>query len=193
MFVSTDDVAALQKELTDDYIKNNGLSTFAGNLALRCGRLLVVSNAVLITTKHVDFNAGKEPSEEPRKEPGEEHGKEIGEELDKNLVLVLSRIFSKLLYILMETKPAATQPEQTSSVNNHITSDVPATKPPIKHPGRVAAGKKVAEHNRQVREAKKKRKPNQPPPQTPRRLLLLAPPLPKLASAPASTFLGLAV
>ena len=29
--------------------------TLVGNLALRCGRLLMVVNMALITTKHVDF------------------------------------------------------------------------------------------------------------------------------------------
>ena len=37
----------------------------------------------------------------------------------------------------------------------HFPSDVPATTPKIKNQGRVAAGKKMAEQNRQVREAKR--------------------------------------
>ena len=52
-----------------------------------------------------------------------------------------------------------TQPEQASSAaaNKNITSDVPTTTPKIKkNPGRVAAGKKLAEQNKQAREAKKK-------------------------------------
>ena len=37
-----------------------------------------------------------------------------------------------------------------------VTSDVPKTKPATaKNPGRVASGKRLAEHNRLVREAKK--------------------------------------
>jgi len=37
----------------------------------------------------------------------------------------------------------------------HFASDVPATKP-AKNPGRVHAGKKLAEHNRKAHEAKNK-------------------------------------
>ena len=38
------------------YIIRNERSTLAGNLSLKCGNFLVVTNAALITTKHVDFN-----------------------------------------------------------------------------------------------------------------------------------------
>ena len=46
-----------------------------------------------------------------------------------------------------------TQPEQAAT--NKVTSDVPKTTPKIKNPGRVAAGKRLAEKNRQARKAKK--------------------------------------
>ena len=65
------------------------------------------------------------------------------------------------------------QAEQTSSdvpvpqENIHITSDVPVTTPATaKNPGRVAAGKKLAESNKRAREAKKQQlqqAPNPPP------------------------------
>ena len=55
------DTEALQNELKKDYIITKELSNISGNLALRCGRLLAVANAFLITAKHVDFSA-----EEPR-------------------------------------------------------------------------------------------------------------------------------
>ena len=61
MAVSIDDVKELQEELKNDYIINSELSSFAGSLALRCRRMLAAANAALITTKHIDFNAGKEP------------------------------------------------------------------------------------------------------------------------------------
>ena len=80
MVVSIDDVKELQKELKNDYIINSELSSFAGSLALRCGTWLAVANAALITTKHIVFNAGKEPDKvldkEPDKEPSEEPSKE---------------------------------------------------------------------------------------------------------------------
>ena len=55
------DTEALQNELKNDYIITKELSNLSGNLALRCGRLLTLANAFLITAKHVDFSA-----EEPR-------------------------------------------------------------------------------------------------------------------------------
>ena len=57
----------------------------------------------------------------------------------------------------METR-AATQPNSASSPA--ITSDVPTTTTKIKNPGRVAAGKRLAEKNRQTREAKKQQEQN---------------------------------
>jgi len=56
MAVKIKDIEAYQKELRNDYILNKELSTFAGNLALKCGRFLAVANAMFITTKHVDFS-----------------------------------------------------------------------------------------------------------------------------------------
>ena len=50
-------VEALQKELQSDYIITNELSALAGNLALKCGKLLALASAALITTKHIDFSA----------------------------------------------------------------------------------------------------------------------------------------
>jgi len=50
------DVYALQNELKNDYIITKEMSELSGALALRCGRLLAVANAFLITAKHVDFN-----------------------------------------------------------------------------------------------------------------------------------------
>ena len=56
-----EDVKELQKELKNDYIINQELSSFAGGLALRCGRWLALANAALITTKHSKFTTkGKE-------------------------------------------------------------------------------------------------------------------------------------
>ena len=53
MVVEIDDVEALREDLHQDYIINSELSSLAGNLALRCGRLLAVANSALITTKHI--------------------------------------------------------------------------------------------------------------------------------------------
>ena len=56
MAVDIKDVTAYQKELRNDYIINNELSNLAGNLTLKCGRLLAVANAALITAKHIHFD-----------------------------------------------------------------------------------------------------------------------------------------
>ena len=55
MVVQLDDVEKLQKELKNDYVINQELSSLAGGLALRFGRLLALANAALIITKHVVF------------------------------------------------------------------------------------------------------------------------------------------
>ena len=59
--VKLKDSNALQNELKNDYIVTKELSNLSGNIALRCGRLLAVANAFLITAKHVDFSA-EEPA-----------------------------------------------------------------------------------------------------------------------------------
>ena len=57
LVVKLKDAEALQNELKNDYIITKELSNLSGNIALRCGRLLAVANAFLITAKHVDFSA----------------------------------------------------------------------------------------------------------------------------------------
>ena len=57
LVVKLKDVEALQNELKNDYIITKELYNLSGNIALRCGRLLAVANAFLITAKHVDFSA----------------------------------------------------------------------------------------------------------------------------------------
>ena len=53
MVVSIDNVKELQKELKNDYIINQELSSLAGGLALPFSRLLALANTALITTKHI--------------------------------------------------------------------------------------------------------------------------------------------
>ena len=60
MVVRLKDTKALKNELKNDYIITKELSALSGGLALKCGRMLAVANAFLITAKHVDFR-----SEEP--------------------------------------------------------------------------------------------------------------------------------
>ena len=57
------DINALRKELKNDYITKK-LSAAASSLALRCGRLLTVANAVRITIKHMDFKAAEQHAEQ---------------------------------------------------------------------------------------------------------------------------------
>ena len=60
MVVQLKDVDALQNELKNDYVITKELSALSGALVLKCGRLLAVANAFLITTRHVDFSANEE-------------------------------------------------------------------------------------------------------------------------------------
>ena len=56
LVVKIKDADALKNELKNDYIITKEMSELSGGLALRCGRLLAVANAFLITAKHVDFS-----------------------------------------------------------------------------------------------------------------------------------------
>ena len=66
--VKLKDTEALQNELKNDYIITKELSNLSGNIALRCGRLLAVANALLITAKHVDFSAEEPPAKHPSRD-----------------------------------------------------------------------------------------------------------------------------
>ena len=57
LVVKIKDADALKNELKNDYIISKEMSELSGGLALRCGRLLAVANAFLITAKHVDFSS----------------------------------------------------------------------------------------------------------------------------------------
>ena len=59
--VKIKDDDAMQNELKNDYIITKEMSTLSGGLALRCGRLLGVANAFLITAKHIDFTEQLHP------------------------------------------------------------------------------------------------------------------------------------
>ena len=70
MVVKIDDIEKLQQDLKNDYIINHELSSLAGGVALRCGRLLALANAVFITTKHVQLEKKPEPDlKEPATHP----------------------------------------------------------------------------------------------------------------------------
>jgi len=56
MFLPTEDIEALQNDLKKDYVITKKFSTLVRSLALRCGRLLMVANTALITTKYIDFS-----------------------------------------------------------------------------------------------------------------------------------------
>lgn len=56
LVVRLKDTEALQNKLKNDYIIAKELSNLSGNLALRCGRMLALANAFLITAKDVDFS-----------------------------------------------------------------------------------------------------------------------------------------
>ena len=62
LVVTLKDVEAFKNELKNDYIITKELSILSGALALRCGRMLAVANAFLITANHVDFEELHNPS-----------------------------------------------------------------------------------------------------------------------------------
>ena len=68
LVVRIKDTEALQKELKNDYIITKELSDLSGGLALRCGRLLAVANAFLITAKHFYFSAEEEEPRHPSRD-----------------------------------------------------------------------------------------------------------------------------
>ena len=68
MAVDIKDIDAYKKELRNDCIINQELSNLAGNLALKCGHFLALANAMLITTKHIDFNSHLERKEKAKLE-----------------------------------------------------------------------------------------------------------------------------
>ena len=55
----------------------------------------------------------------------------------------------------MTSQPLETIPEEPTPAPARVTADPPKTKP-VKNPGRVASGKRLAERNRLAREAQKK-------------------------------------
>ena len=69
LVVKLKDSEDLKNELKNDYIITKELTNLSGNIALRCGRLLAVANAFLITAKHVDFSA-EEPHHPSRDSDG---------------------------------------------------------------------------------------------------------------------------
>ena len=66
--VKIKDVDALQNELKNDYIITKEMSALSGGLALKCGRLLAVGNAFLITAKHVDFTTDEQHQRHPSRD-----------------------------------------------------------------------------------------------------------------------------
>ena len=73
LVVPIKDAEALQNELKNDYIITKELSNLSGNIALKCGRLLAVADAFLITAKHVDFSAEAKHVDFSSEEPLETH------------------------------------------------------------------------------------------------------------------------
>ena len=85
MVVSIDDVKKLQEELNNDYIINQELSSLAGGLVLRFGRLLALANTALITAKHVKFGKNDAPTTHPSRD-SEGYPLEGVDEVDSKLI-----------------------------------------------------------------------------------------------------------
>ena len=80
MVVKIKDADALKNDLKADYVISNEMSQLSGEISLKCGRMLAVVNALLITSlKHVDFS-----SDEVIPEQITEQSSEITQELVSN-------------------------------------------------------------------------------------------------------------
>ena len=55
--VKIKDPVALHNELKNDFVITKELAAISGYIALGCGHLLAVANAIVITLKHIDFSA----------------------------------------------------------------------------------------------------------------------------------------
>ena len=92
MVVKVDDVEALQKDLQEDFVINSTVSIVAGNMALRCGRLLAVASAALITAEHIEFE------KEPEKEPAKNLTNNLFKTLLKTWIRTLQQLIQELLF-----------------------------------------------------------------------------------------------
>jgi len=80
MVVKIKDADALKNDLKNDFFITKEMSELSGEISLRCGRMLAVVNALLITAvKHVDFS-----SDEVIPEQITEQSSEITQELVSN-------------------------------------------------------------------------------------------------------------
>ena len=80
MVVKIKDADALKNDLKNDFVITKEMSELSGKISLRCGRMLSVVNALLITgIKHVDFS-----SDEVIPEQITEQSSEITQELVNN-------------------------------------------------------------------------------------------------------------
>ena len=80
MVVKIKDADALKNDLKADYVISNEMSQLSGEISLKCGRMLALVNALLITgVKHVDFS-----SDEVIPEQITEQSSEITQELVSN-------------------------------------------------------------------------------------------------------------
>ena len=62
MAVKIDDTKKLQNDLKDDYIIQQELSSTAGLLSLKCGRLMAFASAVLHIVNHMVIEPEKSPA-----------------------------------------------------------------------------------------------------------------------------------
>ena len=92
--------------------------------------------------------------------------KDLEVDVVKDLEQGLAIFVKKYFIYAMTTQALEAIPEElvTPATPERVTSDVLKTKPATaKNPGRVAAGKRLAEHNRKAREAKKQAEAQNPP------------------------------
>ena len=97
-FVKVDDKEALQEY----FVLSSELWSFAGNIAVRCGCLVVLANAIFITGKHIVFE------KEPEKEPVQNLAKKLGTCKNFHLIIYMAQKSDAPMEAseVPETKPA---------------------------------------------------------------------------------------
>ena len=137
MIVSIDDADQFYQDLKSDEIVKRELSSFAGLLILKGGRLVALASAFFQVAKHINIGKINRPKRVTKKRPVSLSIMPADSEHD----------VSRLKGMLSRLKSISEDSEQITKIQDAK----PASK--TKDPKKVAAGKKLAEYNKTEKEA----------------------------------------
>ena len=137
MIVSIDDADQLYQDLKSDEIVKRELSSFAGLLILKGGRLVALASAFFQAAKHINIGKINRPKRVTKKRPVSLSIMPADSEHD----------VSRLKGMLSRLKSISEDSEQIAKIQDAK----PASK--TKDPKKVAAGNKLAEYNKKEKEA----------------------------------------